>query len=283
MTERRLLMAGVALSVVCSTAAHATPQTRTDKWKSTYTLDIWGDPTGIDLVSHGHWHERGSSESDDPLFVVRCRKGQPVRVHVDWRQRLSAEHRSVFYEVRGGPRLRASEERSDRGFVMFILDSEALLENIEGHAHVALFSQNGLGEPVSAKFYVEDIGPAVREQCDPTVQESWVEVAGSTDKLLAASGPVYVTDEMTKPELVSYVEPEYSKEARAARIQGVVILEAVVDERGDVTVEKVLKGLSHGLTEAAVAAVQGSKYEPATLNGQPVAVYYNLTVNFQLQ
>ena len=65
---------------------------------------------------------------------------------------------------------------------------------------------------------------------------------GSTDKLLAASGPVYVTDEMTKPELVSYVEPEYSKEARAARIQGVVILQAVVDERGDVTVEKVLKG-----------------------------------------
>lgn len=38
-----------------------------------------------------------------------------------------------------------------------------------------------------------------------------------------------------------------------------------------------------GLAEAAVDAVQQWKYQPATLNGKPVAVYFNLTVNFQLQ
>ena len=38
-----------------------------------------------------------------------------------------------------------------------------------------------------------------------------------------------------------------------------------------------------GLAEAAVSAVQQWKFKPATLNGKPVAVYYNLTVNFQLQ
>ena len=38
-----------------------------------------------------------------------------------------------------------------------------------------------------------------------------------------------------------------------------------------------------GLTEAAITAVRRWKFEPATLNGKPVAVYFNLTVTFELQ
>ena len=56
-----------------------------------------------------------------------------------------------------------------------------------------------------------------------------------------------------------------------------------IDEQGNVTDVSVLKGLPMGLSEAAVEAVKQWKYKPATLNGKPVAVYFNLTVNFQLQ
>ena len=45
----------------------------------------------------------------------------------------------------------------------------------------------------------------------------------------------------------------------------------------------VLKGLPMGLSEAAEEAVKRWKFKPATLNGKPVSVYFNLTVNFQLQ
>ncbi len=46
---------------------------------------------------------------------------------------------------------------------------------------------------------------------------------------------------------------------------------------------KVLKGLPSGLTEAAVEAVPKWRFEPATLEGNPVAVYYLVTVSFSVQ
>lgn len=67
------------------------------------------------------------------------------------------------------------------------------------------------------------------------------------------------------------------------RVQGVVILETVIDEHGDVTDVKVLKGLPKGLSEAAVDAVRAWKFKPARKDGMPVAVFYVLTVNFTLK
>ena len=97
------------------------------------------------------------------------------------------------------------------------------------------------------------------------------------------TGPIYVTGDVVKPEKVNAPPPQYTEIARKARIQGVVIVQAIIDENGDVTNVQVLKGLPMGLSEAAEASVKQWKFKPATLNGKPVAVYFNLTVNFQLQ
>ena len=96
-------------------------------------------------------------------------------------------------------------------------------------------------------------------------------------------GPIYVTGDVTHPEKISAPQPQYTEIARKARIQGSVILQTTIDKNGDISDVKVLKGLHMGLSEAAEAAVRQWKFKPATLNGKPVAVYYNLTVNFTLQ
>lgn len=96
-------------------------------------------------------------------------------------------------------------------------------------------------------------------------------------------GPIYVTGEVKKPEKLSSPAPQYTEIARKARIQGVVILQSIIDEQGNVTEVSILKGLPMGLSESAMGAVRQWKFKPATLNGKPVAVYFNLTVNFQLQ
>ncbi len=88
---------------------------------------------------------------------------------------------------------------------------------------------------------------------------------------------------ITKPVKIYSPAPQYTEEARQARIQGVVIVQAIIDCRGDVTDVTVLKGLPMGLTEATVAAISQWRFEPARLDGRPVSVYYNLTVNFRLQ
>jgi TonB family protein len=84
------------------------------------------------------------------------------------------------------------------------------------------------------------------------------------------------------PKRVTDVPAEYTAEAREARIQGVVILQLVLDEKGRVADVKALKGLPYGLTESAVAAVRQWRFEPATRNGVAVAVKYNVTINFRL-
>lgn len=96
-------------------------------------------------------------------------------------------------------------------------------------------------------------------------------------------GPIRVGGDVQPPVKVSAPSPQYTEIARKARIQGVVIVEAIIDKTGGVTNVKILKGLPMGLDTAAADAVKKWKFKPATLNGKPVAVIYNLTVNFRLQ
>lgn len=96
-------------------------------------------------------------------------------------------------------------------------------------------------------------------------------------------GPLHVGGDVRAPVKIHAPQPQYTPIARKARIQGVVIAQAVIDEEGNVASLEVLKGLPMGLSETAVEAMERWKFEPATLNGEPVAVYYNLTVNFRLQ
>lgn len=95
--------------------------------------------------------------------------------------------------------------------------------------------------------------------------------------------PHRVGGNVKRPEKISGPAPEYTAEAREARVSGVIVLEAIIDELGNVTDVKVLKGLPAGLDQAAISAVESWKFKPATLDGRPVPVYYTLTVNFALE
>ena len=95
--------------------------------------------------------------------------------------------------------------------------------------------------------------------------------------------PVRVGGNVKAPINVLRFEPVYTEIARKSRTQGIVIIEAVIDRDGNVTEARVLKPLGMGLDQAALAAIRRWKFQPGTLNGQPVPVYYNLTVNFRLQ
>ncbi len=96
------------------------------------------------------------------------------------------------------------------------------------------------------------------------------------------SGPMSVSGNVVAPVKIFAPQPQYTEEARQARIQGVVIVQTIIDCQGFVTEINVVKGLPLGLTEATVSAISQWRFEPATLNGRPISVYYNLTVNFRL-
>jgi protein TonB len=81
--------------------------------------------------------------------------------------------------------------------------------------------------------------------------------------------------------LVYQVKPEYPTLARMARIEGDVEFEAVISKAGTIEELKVLKG--HPLlVKAALEAVRQWRYQPTLLNGEPVQVMTEITVNFRL-
>jgi protein TonB len=84
-----------------------------------------------------------------------------------------------------------------------------------------------------------------------------------------------------EPKRIAYVAPEYPEIARLSRVEGTVILEAVLDVTGRVHSVRVLKSVAL-LDDAAIRAVRQWRYTPTELNGVPVQVLMTITVNFQL-
>jgi TonB family protein len=77
-------------------------------------------------------------------------------------------------------------------------------------------------------------------------------------------------------------KPEYTSEARQLKVEGEVLLNVVFAANGQIRVLNVVKGLGHGLDEAAQRAAQGVKFSPAKRDGQPVDSSAILHVIFQL-
>ncbi|HEY0264950.1 MAG TPA: energy transducer TonB [Granulicella sp.] len=95
-------------------------------------------------------------------------------------------------------------------------------------------------------------------------------------------GPRRIGGSVSAPQLIYSVEPEFSEEARKAKVQGNVLVNLWVDTNGLPTHVHVLRGVGMGLDEKAVEAVRQYKFRPAMENGKPVLVELNVEVNFQI-
>jgi TonB family protein len=97
-----------------------------------------------------------------------------------------------------------------------------------------------------------------------------------------ASGQAGFQGSLTEPVLLWKEEPEYSEEARKAKIQGVVLVRAMIDARGQVQNAVVSQGLGLGLDERALAAVRKWKFRAGMRNGRPVATQALIQLTFRL-
>jgi TonB family protein len=105
----------------------------------------------------------------------------------------------------------------------------------------------------------------------------WI-VAG----MAQATEPQAVEKSITPPKLLHKVEPEYTAEARAKRIEGVVTLSAQINIHGEAVNIKVVNPLDSALDTKAVEAVQQWRFKPAEKDGKPVALTATISVDFKL-
>jgi len=85
-----------------------------------------------------------------------------------------------------------------------------------------------------------------------------------------------------KAKILQRVRPSYSDAARRAHIEGVVRLELMVNEDGDVVSARVLQGLGYGLDEAAISAAKRFHFKPATKGGRTVTAPFIIKMRFVL-
>ncbi|AGC48330.1 serine/threonine protein kinase [Myxococcus stipitatus DSM 14675] len=107
-------------------------------------------------------------------------------------------------------------------------------------------------------------------------------VVGARPSHVAAE-PIQLPENAKPPvELTGNPQPEFPQEARAAGREGMVVLKLVVTARGEVRDVTVMRG-EEPFASAALRAVRTWRYQPAMLEGQPVAVYRVVKVPFRLR
>ncbi|HEX6863477.1 MAG TPA: energy transducer TonB, partial [Thermoanaerobaculia bacterium] len=96
-----------------------------------------------------------------------------------------------------------------------------------------------------------------------------------------AAGPMRVAGDVKPPKVVYKLAPEYPESAREAKAEGDVVLEIVIDEQGRVRNPTVAKSSGNAdLDQEALETIPEWTFQPATLEGKPVAVYFTITIRF---
>jgi len=107
-----------------------------------------------------------------------------------------------------------------------------------------------------------------------------------SEQVVHSSGPKIAQPDSgpasTPVEITFKPNPVYTDEARSMRLEGEVLLEVSFSANGTLHVNRVVRGLGHGLDEAAVAAANKIRFKPALNSGQPVDSTAIVHVSFQL-
>ena len=134
-------------------------------------------------------------------------------------------------------------------------------------------------------------GPVTAQTCEdsmggagsPQVEQTRAVFGESYCETLARLGqPIRVGGNIKAPVKVKDVRPVYPADAQASGIQGVVIIETLLDDAGKVANGRILRSVPM-LDDAALRAVSQWQYMPVLLNGAPVPSVVTVTVNFTLQ
>jgi TonB family protein len=132
-------------------------------------------------------------------------------------------------------------------------------------------------------------GPAATTETQPPVADTGVAepppVTEPEPASVERSTGVYsaVPPGGTQPEEIDRVVPRYPAAARRGGVGGAVVVRGIVRQDGSIDNVEILKDLPYGLGDEARRAVSRWRFRPATYRGEPIDVYYTVTVNFRLQ
>jgi TonB family protein len=145
---------------------------------------------------------------------------------------------------------------------------------------------DGVGDDIEIEFVDQSKSGEYRLAMSPEEKDALINVpgAGLTSAQQQKSSGVYVMGPGVKAPVVLYQPlPPYTDEARAARVAGIILIQAIIRKDGTVDSLKVLRGLGYGLDESAINTIAKKwRFRPGTFNGEPVDIQVNIEVSFRL-
>jgi TonB family protein len=180
----------------------------------------------------------------------------------------------------------AEPEINDSGQRAFCSDESGVMRAAsDGKATTCLSSGEVVTEQALEGQHATGLAAAAAGTSGPQIDVQSMSNAKPEGSGVASQSPkpmrVRVSQGATQGMVVSKVQPSYPPDARAARIQGSVIIAVVIDKNGNIESERLISGHPM-LAPAAMDAVKQWKYRPYILNGNPVEVDTQITVNFML-
>lgn len=162
--------------------------------------------------------------------------------------------------------------------------------------HQAVLFESATAKRMEATLNVGGIRESIQVRSgEPLDAESALRLKQKFEAERAAMGASQAGGSATMPQrirvggnvqaanLIRKVTPAYPQSAKADRVEGTVIMNAVISKEGDIlSLEQVNKQVDSRLADAAMAAVRDWKYKPTLLNGQPIEVVTQIDVNFTL-
>jgi TonB family protein len=226
--------------------------------------EAWGSPAQLEGLAHTLGGERATPVTG---FFIRSDDGGVQRFE-----------RPVYLD----------DELLDLTF-------EASPPGPDGSGHMLLLkmeARNGGSEPLAEAKLALRTARTVAIALPSPIERDWLVLAVTLlsqelmDEQASIVGNILDSkdDRILKPALLKKVAPEYPLAAKKAKLQGFVAVQVVLDKNGIPRAPAVIE-MSPGCEELAAAAVDAVlqwRYEPARLEGEPVAVYFTINVNFKL-
>jgi protein TonB len=152
-------------------------------------------------------------------------------------------------------------------------DTEAVFLDLDPHL-----------QALSGASWRFSIGPVPTAPAEPAATEAQVQpkADSSSASSKTPAAPTKPPTKVTAATILTQTNPEYPPKARAAQIQGDVVLHANVDKEGKVTDVQVWSG-DDTLAQSALEAVRQWRYKPMLVDGQPKEFTTTITVTFSLQ
>jgi TonB family protein len=180
--------------------------------------------------------------------------------------------RSSSASGESGPHVVDSEKQNSK------ITADMVQQQLEEHPTAPQRSDAGQAEAAPA------LDPAAAGESSNAgalngIVSSNVPVLAAPEVRPEGDGPVRVGGNVKEPRLLSRVMPEYPLVAKEAGIQGDVVIKTTIDAKGNVVNVQIVSG-PQMLRGPALAALRRWKYEPSTLNGQPIAVQMLVTIKF---